>query len=73
MADDTHDFAKNDQQTHAKRDDVEQFSSGGQVSEGPSSMSGTETSLGGADSVPDTPDTMPPVERGAGPEAITGE
>jgi hypothetical protein len=29
----------------------------------------TETSVGGADSVPDTPDTMPPVERGAGPEA----
>ncbi|HYP46282.1 MAG TPA: hypothetical protein VEQ66_13910 [Propionibacteriaceae bacterium] len=73
MADDTHDFAQNDQQTDVKRDDVQQFSSGGQVSEGPSSLSDSETSLGGADSVPDTPDTMPPVQRGAGPEAITGE
>lgn len=67
MADEKHDFAKSDKQ------DVAQFSSGGQVSEGPSAMSGAETSLGGADAVPDTPDTMPPVQRGAGPEPVTGE
>jgi hypothetical protein len=31
----------------------------GQVSEGPSGFSGTETAVGGADAVPDTPDTNP--------------
>lgn len=64
MADDKHTFAHSDKSQDSHAD----FSSGGQVSEGPSSMSDVETSLGGADSVPDTPDTMPPVERGAGPE-----
>jgi hypothetical protein len=68
MADEKHDFAKSD-----KQQDVEQFEGGGQVSEGPNSMSFKETSVGGADSVPDTPDTMPPVARGAGPEPVTGE
>lgn len=65
MAEERHDF------THSDKQDVQQSSSGGQVSEGPSSMSSAETSLGGADSVPDTPDTMPPVQRGAGPEPVT--
>jgi hypothetical protein len=37
----------------------EKFPAGGQVSEGPSSMTSMETALGGADSVPDTPDTVP--------------
>ncbi|MFP5283681.1 MAG: hypothetical protein ACLGIF_09550 [Actinomycetes bacterium] len=31
---------------------------GGQVSEGPSSFGNAETSVGGADAVPDTPDIM---------------
>lgn len=70
MADDKHTFAHSDK---SDTTNVEQFSSGGQVSQGPNSLSDPETSLGGADSVPDTPDTMPPVQRGAGPEAITGE
>jgi hypothetical protein len=48
-------------------------SAGGTPSEGPSGLGMTETSVGGADSVPDTPDTMPPVERGAGPEASDGD
>ncbi|GAA3714530.1 hypothetical protein GCM10022204_37090 [Microlunatus aurantiacus] len=34
-------------------------SSEGQVSEGPSGFGGAETSGGGADAVPDTPDTNP--------------
>jgi hypothetical protein len=68
MVDEKHDFAKSD-----KQQDTEQFASGGQVSEGPNSLSNKETSIGGADSVPDTPDTMPPVARGAGPEPVTGE
>ncbi len=37
-----------------RRDDSE-----GQVSEGPSGFSGTETAVGGADAVPDTPDVNP--------------
>lgn len=70
MADDKHSFTQSDK---SDTNDVEQFSSGGQVSQGPNSLSDAETSLGGADSVPDTPDTMPPVQRGAGPEGVTGE
>jgi len=70
MADDKHTFAHSDQ---SAKHDVQQFSADGQVSEGPSSMSGMETSQGGADSVPDTPDTMPPVQRGAAVEGVPGE
>ena len=36
-----------------------QVSEGGQVSSGPSSFEQTETSVGGADSVPGTPDATP--------------
>lgn len=32
---------------------------GGQVSQGPSGFAGVETSGGGADAVPDSPDTVP--------------
>jgi len=42
--------------------------SGGTPSEGPSGFGNLETAIGGADSVPDTPDAMPNVEPGAGPE-----
>ena len=41
----------------------------GTPSEGPSGLGDLETSIGGADAVPDTPDAMPNVAPGAGPEA----
>lgn len=37
----------------------ESTSGEGQRSEGPSGFSGTETAVGGADAVPDTPDVNP--------------
>ena len=43
----------------AEEDDQDQGSSGGQRSEGPSGMGSAETSVGGADSVADTPDALP--------------
>jgi hypothetical protein len=42
-----------------RRDDTTEDESGGQVSEGPSGFGGPETSGGGADAVPDTPDVNP--------------
>lgn len=60
MADDKHHSPSDEDQT--------KFPAGGTPSEGPSGMGDLETSLGGADSVPDTPDAMPPLQRGAGPE-----
>jgi hypothetical protein len=41
-------------------------SEGGQVSSGPSSFEGAETSVGGADSVPGTPDATPSSSLGEG-------
>jgi hypothetical protein len=41
-------------------------SQGGQVSSGPSSFEQTETSVGGADSVPGTPDATPSSDLGEG-------
>ncbi len=42
-----------------EKPDDRSASTGGQRSEGPSGLSGAETSVGGADSVPDTPDALP--------------
>jgi hypothetical protein len=39
-------------------------SEGGQVSSGPNSFGNTETSVGGADSVPGTPDATPSADLG---------
>ena len=41
-----------------------EVSEGGQVSSGPSSFENTETSVGGADSVPGTPDATPSADLG---------
>jgi hypothetical protein len=53
-------MADNDQED-VERDPANEakFPAGGQVSEGPSGLGGDETSGGGADAVPDTPDTVP--------------
>lgn len=52
MADPTHDDDN-------RPDESSTSSTEGQRSEGPSGYSGTETAVGGADAVPDTPDTNP--------------
>lgn len=45
-------------------DDDRGASEGGQVSSGPSSFENSETSVGGADSVPGTPDATPSADLG---------
>ena len=57
MADPTHDDTRPDESTTSGAEG--QRSYGGQRSEGPSGFSGTETAVGGADAVPDTPDVNP--------------
>jgi hypothetical protein len=46
--------------------DDDAMSEGGQVSSGPSSFGDSETSGGGADAVPGTPDATPSVDLGEG-------
>ncbi|GAA1828254.1 hypothetical protein ACFFOM_14265 [Microlunatus capsulatus] len=45
-------------------DDDGEGSGGGQVSSGPNSFENSETSVGGADSVPGTPDATPSADLG---------
>jgi hypothetical protein len=52
MADKTFDEVRSDKTDDAAPDQ-------GQVSEGPSGLGTSETSVGGADSVPGTPDALP--------------
>ena len=55
-----------------KKDDHDD-DSGGEVSEGPNSFSSAETSEGGADAVPGTPDATPSARLGdAEPPAAPG-
>ncbi|HEY5786689.1 MAG TPA: hypothetical protein VIT65_18130 [Microlunatus sp.] len=58
MAEQTHEPTSNDDDPKDERNNSEEQSEG-QVSEGPSGFGGDETSAGGADAVPDTPDINP--------------
>jgi hypothetical protein len=58
MAEPMHDTSPSDTDPKDERDSTEEQSEG-QPSEGPSGFGGAETSGGGADAVPDTPDTNP--------------
>jgi hypothetical protein len=72
MADKTFDEVRPDVQNDAHPDagQVSEGPSGsGQVSEGPSGTGTGETSVGGADSVPATPDTLPSPPAETDPEA----
>jgi hypothetical protein len=63
MSEPTHDTTPNDTRPRHDPDGPEEQSEGqvseGQVSEGPSGFGSAETSGGGADAVPDTPDANP--------------
>lgn len=63
MADKTYD------EIHSADRDKHQMSEGGEVSEGPSGSGDLETALGGADSVPDTPDALPYTPEQTNPRA----
>jgi len=58
MAEPTHDTPSTDTDPTDERDTTEEQSEG-QASAGPSGFGGAETSAGGADAVPDTPDGTP--------------
>ena len=58
MAEQTHEPTSNDDDPKGERDSSVEKSEG-QASEGPSGFGGAETSGGGADAVPDTPDVNP--------------
>ena len=64
MADKTFDEVRPDVQDDAHPDS-------GQISEGPSGTGTGETSVGGADSVPATPDTLPSAPAETNPEAAS--
>ncbi|HEY5981507.1 MAG TPA: hypothetical protein VIT41_17920 [Microlunatus sp.] len=58
MVEPTHGTTPNHAETTEEHDAADERSEG-QVSEGPSGFGGVETSAGGADAVPDTPDVNP--------------
>jgi hypothetical protein len=58
MSEPTHDTTPNDTRPRHDPDGTDEQSEG-QVSEGPSGFGSAETSGGGADAVPDTPDANP--------------